>query len=129
MSDSNPKALAEEFFDRLSDEDRRESAGELFDDRAVITRPGARFVGENAVEEFLAASGDRYEWADKEFDRWIEADSTAISVGRLYGVDNRGDQFGDVRYVDVFRVENGRIVRLDIWNDLAEEGVVAPASE
>jgi hypothetical protein len=31
-----------------------------------------------------------------------------------------------VRYVDVYEVEDGLIRRLDVYNDLAVEGVVEP---
>lgn len=106
------------------DSDRRESIGELFADEAVITVPGARFQGPTAAEEFLAFLSPRYEWAAKEFDRWIETDDEVVSVGTLYGVDDDGERFEDVRYVDVYEVRDGAIRRLDVYNDLAVEGVV-----
>jgi hypothetical protein len=31
-----------------------------------------------------------------------------------------------VRYVDVYEIEDGLIRRLDVYNDLAAEGVVEP---
>ena len=68
----------------------------------------------------------RYEWAAKEFDRWIETESTAVGIGTLYGVDNDGEEFDGVRYVDVFDVEDGRVVHWEFWNDLAAEGIVEP---
>ena len=118
------RSVAEEFFARLDNADRRDTVGELFADNAVIIRPGRRFEGEKAAEEFLAASQGRYEWAAKEFDRWIEAGDEAVSIGRLYGVDVDGQRFEDVRYVDVFTVVDGEITRLEIWNDLSTEGIV-----
>ncbi|SFK64300.1 Ketosteroid isomerase-related protein [Halogranum rubrum] len=123
MNADSPRAVVEEFFDRMSD-DRRETIGELFHDDAVVTLPGVQFEGPTAPADFLAFLEPRYEWAGKEFDRWIEAGETVVSIGTLYGVDNDGDEFHDVRYVDVYEVEDGKISRLDIWNDLAVEGVV-----
>ena len=105
-------------------DDRRETIGDLFADGAVVTLPGARFEGPDAPEEFLAFLAPRYEWAAKEFDRWIETDTEAVSIGTLYGVDNDGEEFSGVRYVDVYEVSDGRIQRVDIWNDLAADGVV-----
>ncbi|WP_435197427.1 nuclear transport factor 2 family protein [Natronomonas sp. EA1] len=119
----SPRAVVEEFFDRMGD-DRRATIDELFHDDAVITLPGASFEGPDAPESFLAYLEPRYEWAAKEFDRWVVDGSTVVSIGRLYGVDTDGEAFGDVRYVDVYEVEGGRIAALDIWNDLAVEGVV-----
>ena len=101
-----------------------EPIGDLFADDAVITLPGARFEGPDAPAEFLRFLEPRYEWVDKQFDRWIEDDPHVISIGTLYGVDNDGDRFDDVRYVDVYEVHEGTIRRVDILNDLAIEGVV-----
>jgi ketosteroid isomerase-like protein len=120
-----PREVVEEFFDRMEDE-RRETVGELFADDAVITLPGERFEGPDAADQFRSFLAPRYEWAAKEFDRWITAGDHVVSLGTLYGVDNDGDEFGDVRYVDVYEVRDGLIQRLDVYNDLAAEGVVEP---
>jgi ketosteroid isomerase-like protein len=119
-----PRAVVEEFFERMGD-DRRETIDELFADDAVITLPGARFEGPTAPDDFLAFLAPRYERAAKEFDRWLVSNSTVVSIGTLYGVDNGGETFEGVRYVDVYEVSDGRIRRLDIWNDLAVDGVVS----
>lgn len=118
-----PKSTVEEFFARMEDE-RRGTVGELFADDAVITLPGATFEGPDAVAEFLAHLTPRYDWAAKEFDRWIETETEVVSIGTLYGVDNAGEEFSDVRYVDVYEVADGLVRRVDIWNDLAVDGVV-----
>lgn len=118
-----PRAVAEEFFARMAD-GRRESIGDLFADDATISLPGATFEGPDAPQEFLSYLEPRYEWAEKEFDRWIQTDRTVVSIGTLYGVDADGESFSGVRYVDVYEVEDGAIRRVDIWNDLAVEGVV-----
>lgn len=73
------------------------------------------------VEEFLAP---RYERAGKAFDRWIVSGNEVVSVGTLHGVDNDGEAFEGVRYVDVYEVTDGRIAQLEVWNDLAAEGIV-----
>lgn len=121
--DTSARVLAEELFDRMADE-RRETIGELLAEDAVVTAPGVRFEGSDAANEFLEHLAPRYDWAAKEFDRWIETGDAAVSVGTLYGEGNDGEPFEGVRYVDVFEVEDGRIVRWDVWNDLVEEGVV-----
>lgn len=125
MSDTtDPRAVVELFFDRMADDDRRRSITELSAPDPTITLPGACFTGENAFEEFLDYLATRYEWATKEFDRWIVSGSTVVSIGTLSGVDNRGAAFEGIRYVDVYEVVDGRIARLDIWNDLFVAGVV-----
>lgn len=119
-----PRETVEEFFDRMSGDEERDTIGELFDDEAVITLPGERFEGPDAPEEFLSFLTPRYAWAAKEFDRWITAGQHVVSLGTLYGVDNDGDEFEDVRYADIYKVRDGLIRRLDVYNDLAAEGVV-----
>lgn len=108
----------------MSDEDERDTIGELFTADAIITVPGTCFKGDTAATAMIDWLEPRYEWADKEFEHWIEAGPHIVSQGTLYGVDDDGNRFENVRYVDVYRVEDGRIVRVDIYNDLAAEGVV-----
>ena len=108
----------------MADDDERETVDELFAADAVITLPDARFEGDDAATAMLEWLEPRYEWADKEFGEWIETGSHVVSQGTLYGLDNDGNQFEDVRYVDVYRIEDGRIARVDIYNDLAAEEVV-----
>lgn len=117
-----PRKIVEEFFERMGDE-RRSTVDELFADTAIITVPGEQFSGQGTANEFLNFLAPRYEWAAKEFDRWIVQDDTVISTGTLYGVDNDGNEFEDVRYVDIYEVTDGLITRMDIYNDLAAEGM------
>lgn len=122
-----PRAVVEAFFGRMDDDERRSTVGELFAENAVITVPGERFDGPDAPEQMLAFFGPpRYEWAAKEFDRWITTGPHVVSLGTLYGVDADGDSFDQVRYVDVYEVRDGLIRRLDIYNDLTAERVVDP---
>jgi hypothetical protein len=46
-----------------------------------------------------------------------------ISIGTLYGVDTDGEESDGVRYVDIYEVRSGEIERLDIYNDLAVNGI------
>lgn len=122
MSEAAPRAVVEEFFDRMEN-DRRESMDVLFAEDAVITVPGARFQGPTAPSDFLEFLSPRYEWAAKEFGRWIVTDDELVSIGTLYGIDTDGERFEGVRYVDVYEVREGLIQRLDVYNDLAVQGV------
>lgn len=125
MATQEPRAVIEEFFDRMADQSRRDTIGELFAQEAVITLPGVQFAGPEAPAEFLSFLDPRYEQANKTFDRWYACgDGTVVSVGTLYGVTNNGEQFEDVRYLDIYEVSNDRITRMDVYNDLAAEGVV-----
>lgn len=119
-----PRDIVAEFFERMADDERRQTVGELFTEETVITVPTAQFEGPDAATELLAFLEPRYERAQKEFDRWITTDDHVISLGTLYGTDNDGEAFDDVRYADIYRIKDGKIARLDIYNDLAAEGVV-----
>ncbi|MBP1902884.1 ketosteroid isomerase-like protein [Halorubrum trapanicum] len=121
-----PRETVEEFFERMGDPDERRTVGELFADDAVVTVPGARFEGPDAAASFLEFLTPRYERASKAFGRWTVDGDRVVSQGTLHGVDNDGTHFEDVRYVDVYEVREGAIRRLDVYNDLAVEGVVEP---
>jgi hypothetical protein len=49
-------------------------------------------------------------------------------MGTLYGLNNFGIEFAGVRYIDRFVVEGGLIVSQEVWNDLAESGVLNSTS-
>jgi limonene-1,2-epoxide hydrolase len=123
---AHPRAVVEEFFDRMEHDEERATIGELFAADTIITLPGTTFTGPDAPRAFLDFLAPRYEWAAKEFDRWVTTDETVVSIGTLYGVDTDGEAFSGVRYVDVYEIEDGLIRRLDVYNDLAAEGVVEP---
>lgn len=125
-STSDPRGVVEEFFERLEDDDRRQTVDELFATDVHITVPGAEFEGPDAPQEMREFLSPRYEWIAKEFDQWITDGPHVVSTGTLYGVDNDGREFDGVRYVDVYEVRDGLIQRLEIYNDLADDGVVEP---
>ena len=124
MTSSTPREVMETLFDRLADPERRDSAAELFTETATIRRPGARFDAPNAPEAYIAAGGSRYQTIAKDVQRWIETDNEAVSIGTLYGVTADGEEFGDVRYVDIATVEDGRISQLEIWNDILADDIL-----
>ena len=70
----------------------------------------------------------RYRWVKKSMDRFDVvpgADETIVySIGTLYGEWPDGAAFKDNRYVDRFVVRDGKIVRMDVWNDSAERILV-----
>jgi hypothetical protein len=45
-------------------------------------------------------------------------------IGTLYGVNRQGVSFSNVRFIDRFVLRNGLIYQQDVWNDLAESGVL-----
>jgi hypothetical protein len=116
---------------KLTAERRLEEAAVCLAPGAVLVFPGgARFTG---LREMAEAAGRRYRWVRKRIERWDVCpgrDGAAVvyCVGTLHGEDTRGRAFQDVRFLDRFEIAEGRIVRQEVWNDLAEQGVV-PAGD
>lgn len=92
---------------------------------SIVFPPGKRF---GSQREMVAAAHGRYEWVKKEFDRidaFVDGEKAVVYVlGTLYGVNRHAVPFARVRFVDRFEVANGRITRQEVWNDLAESGVL-----
>jgi ketosteroid isomerase-like protein len=103
----------------------------------AMMAPGAEIIfpgGKNfsSQREMVEASRGRYQWVKKSFD-WMDVyqadDSQVVYVlGTLHGVNRHGVPFSDVRYIDRFVIKNGRIARQEVWNDLAESGVLERAA-
>jgi len=118
-----PREVVEEFFNRMSD-DRRETVDELFADDATLRFPGGEFTGPDAADDMLAYLGPRYEWVEKDFGCWIATGPFVVSLGTLYGVNNDAEDFEGIRYVDIYKVRDGEIERLEVFNDLPVEDVL-----
>jgi hypothetical protein len=55
--------------------------------------------------------------------------TVVYSTGYLYGERPDGTPFEGNRYVDRYVVENGLIVKMDVWNDSAERILTARGIE
>ncbi len=92
---------------------------------AVLVFPGG--VRFRSLHEMAAAARGRYRWVHKRVERWDvlpgEDGVTVYCLGTLEGEDVGGRPFAGVRFVDRFELRGGRIVRHEVWNDLAERGV------
>lgn len=103
-------------------------------DEAAIARhfaPDAElvFVGRRlaAASEIGAFNAGRYRRVAKIIEAWDVAfgDTRTVvtSVGTLHGEWLDGTPFEGNRYIDRFVLVDGRIVRMDVWNDSAERMV------
>ena len=92
-----------------------------------ITFTGGR-VMKNA-QAITAFNASRYSWVKKSighFDACENAGYVSVySNGTLYGEWLDGRPFSNNRYIDTFDVRDGKIVRMDVWNDSAE-WILAP---
>lgn len=84
---------------------------------------GRRFEDPAGTAAFNAA---RYRWVKKKFERTdvvaggTDEEAIVYNIGTLYGEWPDGEPFSGNRYVDRFVVRDGKIVRMDVWNDSAE---------
>jgi ketosteroid isomerase-like protein len=94
---------------------------------ARLIFPGGKVY--HSQHEMVESAKGRYQWVKKTFDRtdhFKTADGSDIVyvMGTLYGVNRHGVPFEGIRYIDRFTLRDGRIVSQEVWNDLAESGVL-----
>jgi hypothetical protein len=99
-----------------------EKAATYVADTVVITFTGGRVFNHPSGPTGFNAM--RYKWVKKRMDTFDVAKgangTVVYSVGTLYGEWPDGTPFEGNRYVDRFEVRNGKIVKMDVWNDSAE---------
>ena len=90
----------------------------------TITFTGARQF--TSASEVAAFNATRYRKVSKRFER-TEAlagaaphEFTVYNSGTLFGEWPDGEAFSGNRYIDRFTVRDGKIVRMEVWNDSAE---------
>jgi len=90
-----------------------------------IQFPGG--VEHGSLDSLFGSASSDYTWVRKRRNRYFEGksgnDDTVVSIGILYGIDNEGQPFDDVRYIDFFVLREGLIVEQLVWNDLAKNGI------
>lgn len=86
----------------------------------------------DTIDEMVAAAKGRYRAIGKIVEDVESFDSHGRTVvyvrGTLYGQNAHGVDFKDVRFIDRFVVNGEALERQDVWNDLAESGVLARRS-
>ena len=105
--------------------------GAMAGDRAMVQTYMApnvelTFVGRKlaAADEIGKFNSTRYKWVKKSIDRWDVGYSgneiMVYSLGTLYGEWTDGTPFKGNRYIDRFIIVDGKITKMDVWNDSAE---------
>jgi hypothetical protein len=125
---ADPVALVTTFLTLMEARDL-ERAAEYVADDVLITFPGGRTF--SSLEDQVASSGGRFRSVTKSFDGFdVCRDAstpdqvTVYCFGTLAG--ERLDQtpFDGVRFIDRFVIRDGRIVDQQVWNDVAESGIL-----
>jgi len=103
------------------------------DRAATYMKPGCviTFTGGREFDHPRGPTGfnaRRYRWVKKRMDRFDvcpgASETVVYSIGTLYGEWIDGTPFEGNRYVDRFVVQDGQIVKMDVWNDSAERILV-----
>ncbi|WP_103333236.1 tautomerase family protein [Pseudotabrizicola formosa] len=84
----------------------------------AMTFPGG--VRMETLEQLVAWAKPRYRFVKKTYERFDAMGSIVYCFGRLHGEWPDGAAFSGIRFIDRFVLEDGRILRQDVWNDIAE---------
>lgn len=127
----HPAAQAIDTYLQLCEDRKLDEATKYLAEGIELVFPGNRTYA--SLQEMAQASQGRYAWVRKRRTDYavgerIAPDGTpeqvVTSIGTLYGEKLDGTPFEGIRYIDVFTLRDGRIVRQEVWNDLAEQGIV-----
>ena len=80
----------------------------------------------SSLETMVSDASTRYRYIGKSIAAVETLDGGRVVYvrGTLHGVDLDGVPFDGVRFVDRFELADGRILQQEVWNDLAESGVM-----
>lgn len=113
--------IVQDLLDATMAPDPVKAATFLAPDLTITFSGGFAFSHPREIAEFNAA---RYAWVKKRygaFDVAESAEGTVVySVGTLYGAWPDGTPFEGIRYIDRFRLRDGKVVAWDVWNDAAQ---------
>ncbi len=101
------------------------SAKDYLADAFTMTFPGGLVF--ETPEQLIDWSKQRYRYVKKTYHSFdqLPADRGSIVYchGTLNGEWTDGTAFSDIRFIDRFMVEEGKLTDQRVWNDLAEQGL------
>lgn len=123
----DPAAGVDAFLQLCEDRDLVAAQRCMRDDVELFWPGGARY---SSLNDMVAGAAGRYRWVKKHRDDYAvgvdtQGRTVVTSRGRLYGENLQGVAFDDVRYVDVFVIEDGLIIEQHVWNDFALSDVLS----
>lgn len=118
----DPAAIVKEYLAAMEARDL-ERARALLAEGFVMQFPGSAPM--HALDDLIAWAGPRYRFVKKTYHGFDAMQGTGPAAlvfcrGTLSGEWPDGTAFEGIRFIDRFEIENGRITRQDVWNDLAE---------
>lgn len=117
----DPSEIVREFLTAMEARDldaARGFTGEGF----AMTFPGGMPM--TTLEELVAFARPRYRFVKKTYERFDSLPGCDLSLvycfGTLSGEWPDGEAFAGIRFIDRFEIVKGKIIRQDVWNDIAE---------
>lgn len=125
MTDEEATTLVTRFLRLMETRDLKAAESIMAPDATIIFPGGKAFTSQH---EMVKEAKGRYRWIKKTFDKLEvfrkEGCHIVYVQGTLYGVNRHNVPFADVRYIDRFAIRDGLIISQEVWNDLAESGVL-----
>ncbi len=116
-----PEVMVRQFLDAMEQRDLARASTFLAEGFEMVFPGNNRFA---QLDELVAWAKSRYQSVRKTYDgfdtsfRGTEAIVTCF--GNLHGVWLDGTSFENIRFIDRFTLENGKITFQEVWNDLGE---------
>jgi len=125
---TNGTAIVKTYLDRMEARDLAAAQAMLAPGFAMTFPGGARFT---SLAALIAWARPRYQWVRKRYDRFDELPGAAgetivYCFGSLHGVWPDGTAFADIRFIDRFTLQDGKLADQQVWNDLAESRATPP---
>lgn len=123
-SEAERKAVT--FLDTMEKRDLEASEAAIASGFTMVFPGAARYT---RLRDLVEGAKGRYRWVAKRIEGVDSGEGESGPVvwvrGTLYGENVTGVAFEGVRFTDRFGFSGGLLVSQDVWNDLAESGVLS----
>ena len=116
----DPAAVVMDYLQAMEARDLDRAQAHLGDGFEMVF-PGTKPM--TTLAELINWAKPRYQFVTKSYDvvEAFQADRAIVYArGTLSGAWPDGTAFDGIRFIDRFELDNGKIVRQDVWNDIAE---------
>lgn len=117
---ADPAAIAREFLMAMQEREL-DKAKSFLAPEFEMTFPGNTKL--TKLEDLVAWAKHRYLYVKKDFESfdtsWKLDHAVVHCHGTLYGKWLNGSEFAGIRFIDRFEVKDGRLIRQQVWNDMA----------
>lgn len=113
----DPAQVVRDFLNAMEARDL-DTARSFLGDGFTMTFPGTAPM--TTLEQLIDWAAPRYRFVRKTYEGFDSAGDVTYCRGTLSGEWPDGTAFDSIRFIDRFEVENGKLTRQEVWNDIAE---------